>query len=66
VRRPAIVVLVPLAGPATALLVAETAEDQERIRKAIIRRGDLVPAVAVAIAGLLEVLDKAAEGDEVS
>jgi hypothetical protein len=65
VKRPlAIVVLVPLRGPATALLVAETAEDQERIREAIIRRGDLVPVVAVAVGEPLDVLDEAAEEGE--
>jgi hypothetical protein len=64
VRRPAIIIVVELRGPPTALVLADSLEDQERIREAIIRRGDLVPAVAVAVGDLLDALDaEAEEGD---
>lgn len=62
-RRPAIVVVLPLAGPTVALVVAETAEDQERVRRAIVERADLVGEVVVALGELLEALDEAAEED---
>jgi hypothetical protein len=63
-RPPSIVVLVPLRGPATALVLAENAEDQERVRRAIVDRPDLVAEIVFALGGLLEALDAAAEGDE--
>jgi hypothetical protein len=64
VKRPAIVVVLPLRGPATALVVAESAEEQERVRRAIVERADLVGEVVVALGELLEVLDEAAGEDE--
>jgi hypothetical protein len=64
VRRPAIVVVLPLAGHASALVVAETAEEQERVRWAIVERPDLVAEIVLALGGLLEVLNEAVEGDE--
>jgi hypothetical protein len=64
VRRPAIVIVLPLRGPASALVVAETAEDQERIREAIVERPDLVAEIVLALGGLLEALDEAAGEDE--
>jgi hypothetical protein len=64
VKRPAIVVVLPLAGPAVALVVADSAEDQERVRDAIVERADLVGEVVVALGSLLEALDEATERDE--
>lgn len=47
-RRPTIVVVLPLRGPASVLVVAETAEEQAAIRDVILRRPDLVAEVVVA------------------
>jgi hypothetical protein len=64
VKRPAIAVLLPLSGPAVALVLADSLEDQEKVRAAIIERADLVAEVVVALGGLLEILDEAAEEGE--
>jgi hypothetical protein len=62
--RPAIVVVLPLRGRSFALLHADTAEDQERIREAIIARADLVGEIVVALGELLEALDEASGEDD--
>ena len=62
-RPPAIVVVLPLRGRSFALLLADTAEDQERIRQAIVERADLVGEVVVALGEILEAIDEAA-GEE--
>ena len=59
-KRPAVVVVLPLSGPAVALFLADSAEDEARVREAIIRRADLVSEVAAALGGLLEALDESA------
>jgi hypothetical protein len=62
VKRPAIVVVLPIRGPAVALLLAETMEEQERVRDAIVERADLVAEVVLALGELLELLGEEAAG----